>query len=926
MADLTRTIEILFNGTNRTGTAIKGVGDDLGKLNYAVGSVAAPFASVTDAVVKLDAALAALAVAGIAYSVTKFGEFQDVMLKVQGIMGASGAEAETLTNLTKDLGATTRYTATEAAQGLEFLAMAGLGYEKSIVALPEVLKLAQASATDLGRTADLITNIMSGYGIAADDLVKTSDVLTATFTNANTNLEELGQAYKYVGPVAKAMGLEIEETSAILGVLANAGYKAEQGGTALRNILIALVAPASGASKLLKEMGVNTEELGVDLASSKDALQSLGVSVQDANGDLRNMPDILADLARGLGTIESSADRTAVLVSIFGKRGGPQMAALLEQGSTAVTGMETKIRSLGGVTDKIATQMESGIGGALRTIKSAFESVTLEIGENFADGLIDPVTGVVTFLREMKVQVGAGAFDPIFDAFDNFGDEIRANMEGIAAALPEALEGVDWSGLLDAFGDLRKTIGGLFDGIDLSDSADLEKAIQDVIDTLASLVKFSSGIAGVFVDVAREIKGLVDGFNNLDDETKRTMGSVAGIGKVISSLTGPFGQLAGGIKAIGLAMEVMAAGNIVKLVAGFVGPTGLVSAMTSVGGAIATMSAAILASPLAAGTAAGVLGYGIGTAFREAIPAIDDAAQSVLGFIDKHTGLLGVHDQQQKNEEDWQAIQARWSAIQADRGEAAQAAGTDFTAMVKQVESAGQGTEWLTEKMRELGILVTADMKVNIDTKDAQANLQKLEYWVGDPADGPRELRTLWVPVDTKSVDAAKKKIEEIPAVKKLEFETDIEVAKIQAESEKVQSFFEWRATVDVAEVEASAKIIESISQGLSDSFAGTGEQILGLFSALEGAGSISAKWKVEDQIRAESERRDAVLDQQKALNQAEIDYLKAKTDRVKSDDAIIKVSGDGLQPHLEAIMWDLLAAIQVRASNEGLNSVILGV
>lgn len=925
MADLTRTIEILFNGTNRTGTAIKGVGADLDKLNYSVSSIAAPFATVTASVAKLDAALLALAAAGIAVSVSKFAAFEDVMLKVKGIMGASEAQFEQLNDLTKDLGATTRYTAAEAAQGLEFLAMAGLGFEKSMEALPDVLNLAQASATGLGQTADIITNIMAGYGIAATELTETSDILTATFTNANTNLTELGNAYKFVGPVAKSLGLDLEETSAVLGVLANAGYKAEQGGTAFRNILLALVAPASGASKLLKQMGVTMDELGIDTASSANALKDLGVNVKDAEGNLRNMPDIMRDLAEGLLKIQDPADRTAVLIQIFGKRGGPQMAALLEQGSTAVVDMETKIRSLGGVTALIAKEMESGIGGSMRVVRSAFESVTLEIGERFSAGLIDPVTGVVEFLRTLSFEVNAGAFDQIFAAFDRFGDEVKNQLLGIAEALPEALAGVDWEGLLDSFSSLKDTISGIFDGIDLTTPGDLEDAIQTVVDSLASLVKFSEGIAGVFVNVAREVKGLIDRFNDLDDETKQSLGSISGVGAVVSGLTGPFGQLAQAVKGIGLAMQVMAGGQVVKLVSSFVGTGGLTAALSGVGGAFATLSGAILASPLAAGAAAGALGVGMGMAFRNAIPAIDDAAQSVLGFIDQHTGLIGVHDQQQQNEQDWQAIQQRWTQIQSDRGEAAEEASTDFTQMVKDVESAGQGTEWLTERMRELGILVTEDMKVNIDTKEAEKNLQTLEYWREGVDNRGGEWVQIVVKADATEVDEAKKKVEEIPAVKKLEFQTQIDVANIQAQADVIEASFKYKAEVDIAQIEAAVERVKAISEGLTESFKSTGETLVGLFDAVNNAGSISQRWKAEDEIARESDRRDDLLEQQKKLSDAEIEYTKQKTEQLKRGDALITVNGDGLQPHLEAIMWELLEAIQVRASQEGLDSLLLG-
>ena len=453
MADLKRTIEIVFGGKDKLSPTITSVSKQLDTVSASVEKVAGPFSSMANGVIKADAALAGLAGAGLAYSITKFAGFEQTMLSVKSIMQASEPEYAAMTDLVMDLGKTTKFTAQEAADGLKFLGMSGMTAQDAMKALPEVLNLAQAAAMDLGNTADIVTNIMAGYGVKAANLGQVNDVLTATFTNSNTSLGELGEAFKMVGPVAKSMGFSIEETSATLGVLANAGYKAEMGGTALRNIMLALVAPAGNMGKLMKELGVDTEELGVDFSSSKNALDSLGVSVKDSSGQILPFSNILQQIKDGLSKIPDPADKAATLVEIFGKRGGPQMAALLQQGSGAVVDLEKKIDSMGGITKKTADDMESGLKGSLNALASAFDGISLAIGKA-AKGVEDGLDGMSILFNAFSDAISKGAFKDIFDVFDDLSDEIKKFAENMADILPEALEKVDFKGFTKAINDL----------------------------------------------------------------------------------------------------------------------------------------------------------------------------------------------------------------------------------------------------------------------------------------------------------------------------------------------------------------------------------------------------------------------------------------------------------------------------------------
>jgi len=584
------------------------ISDRLKKLDSGISGTTGFLGDMGVAAVKTTTALAALAVGGIALAVKSFADFQDVMLKVKGITGANAEEYEKLTDLTKKLGAETRFSAKEAAEGLQFLAQAGFDVEKSTAALPEVLNLAAAAALDLGRTADIVTNIMTGYGVEAKDLAKTNDILVSTFTGSNTNLDQLGKAFEFVGPVAKSLGIDFKETAAAIGLLGNAGYQGEKGGTALRNILLALVAPTTNMEKLVEKLGINTEEFGIDLLSSRNALKSLGIEVKGADGALKPLSVLFADLKTKLDEIPSSADRSATAVTIFGKRGGPQLLGLLGQGSEALDKFKVRLNNSEGAAKKLADEMESGVGGALRSLNSAWEGFLIEFGENVKSS---PITGLAEVFRTAIKEIDAGTFKPIFDVINEIGGELSKTFEAVAKNLPNALEGIDFSGLTDAIKEITKSLSGLFGVDDLSNVTELERAIQKVVDTVESLIKFTDGFIDSFKPVIALIDGLVSAFNALPASVKEGAGAFAGAAAQLGALVASGTAAALAIKAVGFAFQG--------------------SAISSGVASLGALNVASLAAKAGLVGLAAAAGVAIGTLLRQ-IPGLDEYAQKIIGI------------------------------------------------------------------------------------------------------------------------------------------------------------------------------------------------------------------------------------------------------------------------------------------------------
>ena len=336
---------------------------------------------LADAQQKLRQASFALTAAGaaltapLAAGVKVFGEYEQAMAKVRAVSGATGEEFEALDNIAREMGRTTVFTAREAASALSFMSMAGMEASQSVAALPDVLNLAAAGQLELGNAADIVTNVMAGYGIQSDQLTQAVDVLTFGFTSANTNLQQLGDAFTYAGPVAKAAGMSFEETAAALSLMGNAGFQGSLAGTALRGAITRMLNPSKEAEDILKR---------------------LGVQIFNTEGDMRPLVDIIRDLESG-GVTAGDA------MTLFGQRAGPALLALIEQGSGALEQMTLDMEGAGGTAERIAKTQLDTLHGQLTLLKSAFEGIAISIGQILVPvirDLLDKVTPVVQSIVE----------------------------------------------------------------------------------------------------------------------------------------------------------------------------------------------------------------------------------------------------------------------------------------------------------------------------------------------------------------------------------------------------------------------------------------------------------------------------------------------------------------------------------------------
>ena len=351
----TAELQILIRARDQASKTLKNVSQNAGQAGRSLVALSAP--------------IIGLGVIG----VKTFADFEAAIARTGAVSGATETQLTQLEQAARQMGRTTAFTASQSAEALSFMAMAGMDVDNAIGALPRVLELAAAGSFDLGQAADIVTNVMAGMQLKTEDLSHANDVLVTAFTSANTDLTQLGQAFKFAGPVASAAGISFEETAAALALMGNAGIQASMAGTGLRGSITKLLNPTKEAQQVIDQ---------------------LGATVKDSTDNLLPLRDLVGEFERvGL----SAGDA----MTIFGQRAGPAMLALVSQGSAALETLVSRMQDSGGTAERIATAQLDTFSGQMAIMKSAIQDVLIELGKGLVPILRDVFVAIQPLLNSM---------------------------------------------------------------------------------------------------------------------------------------------------------------------------------------------------------------------------------------------------------------------------------------------------------------------------------------------------------------------------------------------------------------------------------------------------------------------------------------------------------------------------------------------
>lgn len=392
------------------------------------------FADKTFSFMAKGAAAASAGITGaLAASTAAGASFESQMSTVQAISQASESEMARLKALAKQMGIETKFSATEAGQGLEYMAMAGWDVDSMLAGLPGIMNLAAASEEDLGQVSDIVTDAMTAFNLEASRSAEFADVLAQASARSNTDVAMMGQTFKYVAPVAGALGFSIQDTATAIGLMANAGIKGEQAGTSLRAIFSRIVKPTA------------------EVAS---AMERIGLSVTNSDGSMRSLDEILRDLRAGFSGL-SESERASTAASLAGQEAMSGMLALVNASDEDYEKLSDSIYHAKGAAEEMAGIRMDNLKGDVTLLKSSAEGAGIAIYEGLSEPLREGVqTGtewlnsftesveenLPTIRREVKSAGSAlmGFADPVLDLgswFLQHPEVIQGGLTGLVSAL-----------------------------------------------------------------------------------------------------------------------------------------------------------------------------------------------------------------------------------------------------------------------------------------------------------------------------------------------------------------------------------------------------------------------------------------------------------------------------------------------------------
>jgi TP901 family phage tail tape measure protein len=431
-------VAVNFDAVLRLVAKVDGL-QEIDKLKGAIGGVEGiakdarkAFTNVTSSATWQAAAVGAAAIgAGLVSSVRVAMDFEKSMSAVAAKTQAGQEDMAKLTELAKDLGRSTQFSAKEVADGMDFLAMAGFEVNDMLTAMPGLLNLAAAGNLDLASAADIVSNILGGMNMEATETGRVADVLAKAATSSNVSVGMLGETFKFVAPVAAQAGAGLEDVAAAAGLLGDAGIQGSEAGTGLRSVLLRLAAPPTEAAK---------------------ALERLGVSTKDASGNMRPFGEILADVDHSMKNLNlGSAEQIEIQNALFGKTAIASGAILQQAAANGELSAKTKeLMESQGAAAEMAEIMNDNLAGAFKRLQSAIEGFQIQLvsGTNPAlQGFVDFAANAINVLTDMMERfplvtgavvalaaafVALVALAPFIAAFISVIGSIKAVLAGVS--------------------------------------------------------------------------------------------------------------------------------------------------------------------------------------------------------------------------------------------------------------------------------------------------------------------------------------------------------------------------------------------------------------------------------------------------------------------------------------------------------------
>ena len=517
--------------------------------------------------------------------------FEAEMSKVASISGATGDEFQKLIDKAKEMGSKTKFSATESAQAMEYMAMAGWKTQDMVDGLKGIMDLAAASGEDLATTSDIVTDALTAFGLKASDSTHFADVLAKASSNANTNVAMMGETFKYVAPVAGALGYSVEDCSVAIGLMANSGIKASQAGTSLRQMLSRMAKPTDEAQA---------------------AMDKLDVSLTDSAGNMKSLDTVMGDLRNGFKGL-SKAEQTQLATSLAGQEAMSGLLAIVNASDGDFDKLKDSIYNCKDAAANMAAVAQDNLAGQITSLKSKAEGLGIAFYGSIQEPLKELASVGVKALEDLNNAYTSNGFVGFINEIGNKVPLLQSFTDAIAG-LAEKTKSMSTDELMN-LGKTAAVLAGAGPAISLFGSQ---------IGNVQSAVSGFSGLTtGVLSELGKLPKGFKSATKSATNFQKDFTGSLKGLG---SAITGPFQVLTPKLSAT--------VGKIGKIVSGVPGKIG--GAVGKIGSAIASKIPRITSAFSLLGDTAGYLGAWGG----QIGSALQGVLGTVAGFIPSFVGLM----------------------------------------------------------------------------------------------------------------------------------------------------------------------------------------------------------------------------------------------------------------------------------------------
>lgn len=891
MADLQKIIEIVFDATDNTSGAIGAITRNLDNFSGGLQQATQPLADITAGLLKFEAGVTAAGIAVATLALKQAIDLEQSLSDLDKQLGEGEGSAGQYKTAFAEIGDTYGITTAAAiTAGAEFR-KSGQEIADSLALTSDALLATQVSELSLEEATQFLLRSMQGFGLSAEDMREKLDAINSVADSSGASFEELVQGMEKLAPAAKQSGLSFEEMLSWLTPVVEATGSGEQAGRALTTSLNNLIDPTKKVS---------------------EQLALLGIAQKDANGAMVPAKDIITSLAAKWPTLTSEQQGYTAAV-IAGSDQSNRFSALLNNWPGVMDAYTNATEKSKSATDEFARVTETAAFKA-QSFASQIKDLGATIGTEFLENMKGAADAGTNLAGSFDKVVASGGLAPLFDLMRPLMDAFADQLNTIAENLPAAFEGLDWEPIVQGFEDIAGSVSTIFDGVDLSTPEGLRDALQGVVNVGGALLEITAGISQQIGPLINQFAQWALSAADSDSEIQKLVGEVLGFGTNINILSGYLGPAVDAITGFGGALGAIVGAKYLTTLAGGLG---------SVSGA-----AALLVNPftLAAGAAV-ALGYGATELVKaldpmeESIKAQADAAEQFQFNLDKETEALERVTEQTgigiySYEDFRKAVEGGTIALDEHTGKW-YAVGEGIDKASQQMLDAADVEQGVAEVTK----LINEQFVDQVESVDAAAGSQKnLAVVMNETTGKLGAVVDLSKDYDAINADIVKSEEEKIDAIKKdvdalVEYETKMEEI---ASNERIKTL-ELAVDFNIAQIEADAKTVVAAFEAIGSTYEATTDLIGKLSSVFAGLDSHTHNANVieqiiNDQLKLQKEQ----WEKESELLDAQIENIKAKTERLSSEDPLITINTDGLEPILDELLYTVLEKIQVRANEEG--------